>query len=179
MKSSVVLHMLSFIHIFLFTIYQSVYILANDKTSNFLKTIAAIALLATIFVGSSRTTYLPFLGSTVLPTSLLKDVSVSDVRAGDIVVKVPINAPDNTRVVYWASNSADVVFDTPSDAYDGFKNSGVALVNRGIATFYIQCPSSYKVPYATLSPHVHYRVSLPNGLLSIVKTVYVDCGKRQ
>lgn len=175
MKPHVLVNMLSFILIFVFTIYQSVYIIANERTSLFLKVIATCVLIATMFVGSLRTTYLPFLGRTVLPASLLKDVS--DAKAGDVVVKVPVDAPDGTRVVYWASKSADTVIETPYEAYAEFKNSGVALVKDKVATFYIECPSSYKVPYATLRPHVHYRVALPKGLLSVVKTVHVDCSK--
>lgn len=148
----------------------------NKKTSLLLKTAAVIVLVVTLVVGSIHTTYLPFLGRTVLPVSLLKDVS--DVKAGDVTVKVPINAPDNTRVVYWAAESNDTVMKSPSEAYAEFKNSGVALVKDKFATFYIECPASYKVPYTTLSSHVHYRVSEPKGVLGIVKTLYVDCNKK-
>lgn len=176
MKGDVVFYMISLVLIFLFTIYQSIYILMNEKTSLLLKTIAVIVLTLTVLVGSLHTTYLPFLGRTVLPVSLLKDVS--DVKAGDITVKVPVNAPDNTHVVYWAAKSNDSIVKTPSEAYAEFKNSGVALVKDKFATFHIECPASYKVPYTTLSPHVHYRIAQPNGLLGIVKTLHIDCDKK-
>ena len=145
----------------------------NNKTSPILKVFALIAFFCVVYLGMHRNTYLPFLGPTVLPSSLLKDIT--DTKMGDVHVKVPLDVPDNTKVVYWAATPSSKVLETPYEAYNDFSNMGVASVKNREATFHIECPASYKVPFTVLKPHVHYRIVYPNGLLGSVKTMFVNC----
>ena len=147
--------------------------MVNDKVSPVLKVIALIVFFCVVYLGMNRNTYLPFLGPTVVPPSLLKDVT--DTKMGDVHVKVPIEAPDTTRVIYWASTPSSKVFETPYEAYGNFSNIGVASVKNKEAIFHVECPSSYKVPFTVLRPHVHYRILYPNGIVGSVRTIYVNC----
>ena len=106
--------------------------------------------------------------------SAFKDLTPK--KKEDIAFKVDINAPDHTRVIYWASKSSPIVFSNPKDAYELSPNVGVAEVLNNVATFYTTCPSSYNVPMgAVIKPHIHYRVVKSTGLLGAVKTVKVKC----
>jgi uncharacterized membrane protein YuzA (DUF378 family) len=117
----------------------------------------------------SRNYYLPFLGDTVFP-------------CGSMIEKVPVNAntdvkvqvPPKTNVIYWASETHDEVMQNPWLAYDEFSNAGVVRSDvNGIAVLKFRKPSSYKVGYKTLEPHVHYRVCRHPGMLDAVQTVFM------
>lgn len=171
---SVKLHMLSIALVLFFAVYRAFYIILNDKTSTPLKVFAVIILICVFYLSVNYTTFLPFLGETAIPLSAFKDLTPK--KKEDIAFKVDISAPDNTRVIYWASKSSPIVFSNPRDAYEQSPNVGVAEVRNNVATFYTTCPSSYNVPMGVLlKPHIHYRVVKPNGLLGAVKTVKVKC----
>jgi energy-coupling factor transporter transmembrane protein EcfT len=171
----IVSRIVSIIVILLFALYQSVYIIANKYTSVFLKVVAFVVICAVVFIGVQRTTYLPFLGRMAIHQGVLK--SPTRKKEGDIEITVKIDAPDNTRVVYWASKPSTTPFKSPAEAYADSENVGVSVVKDKMATFFVTCPSSYKVQklMRTLRPHVHYRFAMSNGLISEVKTVDVKC----
>ena len=173
---SVYLHLISIVTVLLFATYEALYIMLNGRTSIFLKFVALVAIIAVGFLASQRATYLPFLGKSAVPASLLKDATVAS--KSDISVKVDVDFPDNTKVMYWASKPSANVVPTPTEAYANSTNAGIAVVKNSKTTFYIECPASYNVTLMTLKPHVHYRVVLPNGMLGEVQTMYVDCGKK-
>ena len=56
---------------------------------------------------------------------------------------------------------------------------GVSQVFDGKATLHFLCPSKYNVGSSvfkrTLEKHVHYRMAYPNGWLSDVQTLNVNC----
>ena len=171
---SVKLHMFTISLVLFFAVYQGFYVLLNDNTSSPLKVFAVIILLCVLYLSVNYTTFLPFLGETAIPLSAFKDLTPK--KKEDIVFKVDIVAPDNTRVIYWASKSSPLVFSNPKDAYEQSPNVGVAEVRNNVATFYTTCPSAYNVPMgALIKPHIHYRVVKSNGLLGAVKTVKVNC----
>jgi len=168
------LYMFFLLVIFAFALYQSIYILLNKNTSILLKVISVFVFVYVIYLGSYRNTYLPFLGPTVLPASLLKD-TVENPQA-NVHAKLFVDMPDNTKVIYWAAQPSKVVFKTPFEAYNDFANVGIANIKNKQATLHVQCPSSYIVPGGKqLTPHVHYRVVYPNGILGSVKTLFVQC----
>lgn len=161
--------------VFLFALFQSIMVLMSNP-SWAMKGIAAVILVTVIYLGSFRNTYLPFLGPTVLPQSLLKETSTV-AKTGATQVTLFANVPDDTKVLYWAAKSSkDIIFENPYLAYDSYTNAGIAVVKNKQANLVIDCPSSYKVPTGkTLSPHVHYRIVYPNGILGSVQTLYVNC----
>lgn len=161
--------------VLLFALFQSIVVLMREP-SWVMKGIAAIVLVTVIYLGSFRNTYLPFLGPTVLPQSLLKEPG-KVAKTGATHVTLFANVPDNTKVIYWAAKSSqDIIFEDPYVAYEDYTNAGVTLVKNKQANLIIDCPSSYKIPSGkTLSPHVHYRIVYPNGILGSVQTLYVKC----
>ena len=141
------------------TIYRVIYVLVG---------------LAALILMFNRNFYLPFLGETVLPQSLLnKD---NQIKNGTFSIKVKVDP--NVRVIYWASESTKDILPV-SLAYGEFLNSGITTSDKdGIANLVLRKPSSYSVKKGlfkkTLKPHIHYRYILPNGLMSEIKTKYVS-----
>ena len=123
---------------------------------------------AGILLSMERETWLPFLGTSVLPDSLipLKTPEKSD-------TKITLKTMPNAKIVYWASlpkgETPDVI-----TAYGDFSNSGVVVADSdGKAELPILTGSKYKVPSGRIiDRHIHYRiVGLPYGLMSKVKTI--------
>jgi hypothetical protein len=113
-------------------------------------------------------TFLPFLGKTVFPPSLLLLSEQAGTNATVIV-----NAPGAVKVAYWAAHADNgEVESDPMKAYDSYENIGVASVVDGKATLKLKCPTEYKVQKGMikLPRHVHYRLIYDNGVISEVFT---------
>lgn len=170
-KFNVYLHMTLYA-IFLITLlglgtYWIVY-----PSSMILKTIGLIYVVVSIMILVKRDTFLPFLGEMAFPKSLLKPTTPKDSNGS---VKVRLQVPNGTPVVYWASESSSTTFEDPWKAYQDYENAGVTLVQGGLAEFKFRYPASYYVPSGFLiKQHVHFRVMQSNGMLSNVKTVYLE-----
>ena len=118
-----------------------------------------------------RDTLLPFLGDTVMPLGIFKESYPENYE----VVKT-IKLKPNTKVIFWASEPSDKVFDNPWDAYGLNNNSGVTMSDKnGDAIIKVRNPSSYKKPYKLniLKPHIHYRYFKSNNMLSSIETLYL------
>lgn len=153
--------------------YNLVELLSNNlngllKTNYpFDKIIYIIVAICTILLASRRTTWLPFLGKSILPDSLvpLKTPAKSD-------MKVKIKTKPNAKIAYWAAlpkgDNPDVI-----TAYGDFSNSGVVMSDsNGIAELSVLSGSGYTVPSGRkLNRHVHYRVlGKPYGMMGRIKT---------
>jgi uncharacterized membrane protein YuzA (DUF378 family) len=133
------------------------------------KIIYVIVAICAILLASRRTTWLPFLGKSVLPDSLvqLKTPQKSD-------KKITIKTKPNSKIAYWAAlpkgDNPDVI-----TAYGDFSNSGVVMSDaNGVAELPILMGSAYTVPSGRKIPrHVHYRIlGLPYGMMGRIKTEY-------
>jgi uncharacterized membrane protein YuzA (DUF378 family) len=126
--------------------------------------------LCALYVMMKRETYLPFLGETVIPCSVLK---IQTPEHADTVVPVHGLEPE-ARVLYWASEPATDGLTRINDwrkAYLTFANAGVAVVDAdGHVELKIRRPQPYTVPIkGRLEAHVHWRVCGPNGFLGPVQ----------
>ena len=128
--------------------------------------------LAAVMMVFNRDTYLPFLGETVFPSSVLHDQTPAGATRTMVVKVKPL-----TKVVYWASepgngNNLDKkIFDL---AYGNYENAGVVQANnKGQAILKVREPQSYNVPFQTLTPHIHYRSVDSSGFLGPVKTKFL------
>lgn len=167
------LYMVMIAIILLFALQQSIYVLIDSK-SIFYKMIAFIVFISVVYLGFQRNTYLPFLGPSVVPHSLLKDPK--DFKKGALKTSLTLDVPNNTKIIYWASQPSKTVVEDPFKAYRDYGNAGIATVFDKKAELYVNCPSSYKVPGGrTLSPHIHYRAVYPNGMAGSVETVFIKC----
>lgn len=145
---------------------------ANVLSSQWARLAITIGLVGAVYLGLNRDFYLPFLGPTIVPTSLLKLGTPTDAT-----VSVSIDAPKNaTHVMYWAATPSTMPSDSAMAAYRGFRNAGVVEVAGGRATLRVACPGTYKVGWGRLLPrHLHYRFIFANGVSSAVKTAEVTC----
>ena len=134
--------------------------------------------IAAIYLASKKSFYLPFLGKTIMPPSILKNMD--NPRAN---IKIIVEAPHAESVIYWAANPLP---DNQKDgskyameAYKKYTNSGVAEVISGKAELRVSCPQKYWVNKwgikKILPKHVHYRLVYPSGWVSDVKTKKLFC----
>jgi len=130
--------------------------------------VAAIALLF------HRDTYLPFLGETVMPCSVLAEKTPD---GADTTVSV--NVEPGAKVLFWAAEPGTEPLEhvnTWQEAYLKFANAGVTTADsNGLATLRVRHPQPYTVPLkGTLQPHVHYRVCRGGGMMDPVQTTYLS-----
>jgi len=135
-----------------------------------------------LYLITKKQTLLPFLGESVLPSSVLAEKA--NILKSDNIVNLTIRAPNAEKVVWWAA-SPDVtneVISDPESAYQEYENSGVSNVPKdGIVRISFPCPKQYKVPKfggllgnKLLKKHLHYREA-KGGMLSEIKTIKLDC----
>lgn len=130
--------------------------------------------IAALFMIFRRDFYLPFLGESHAPCAALKDYTPPGATED-----VKIHVKPSTKVLYWGSEPSTKKMDGISDwrkAYMGFQNAGVTTSDiNGVATLRLRAPQPYTVPFKTqLESHVHYRECGPVGMLSPVKTVFLN-----
>ena len=141
--------------------------------SFFVKALGAVYVVGVIFLMSDRDVFLPFLGETVFPKGLLRP---QEPKEASQTVRVEMKGVvDGTPVIYWAAEPSERKVEDPWTAYSNYENAGVALVQLESVEFKVRSPASYFVPSGRLlKHHVHYRVLQTNGMLSSVKTVYIN-----
>ena len=136
------------------------------------KIIYILVALSAVKLMLDRDTWLPFLGKSVLPCSL---IPMREIK-GDTVVTV--NVKPNTRVAYWASlpQKSDVIPDVVT-AYGDYSNAGVVMSDAtGKAMLVINKGTDYDVRYRLFNKrikrHVHYRELCDTfGMVKPIKTV--------
>ena len=129
--------------------------------------------LAAVSIMFNRDTYLPFLGETVLPCTMIPE----RVPPG-ATKELRVPAPPGSKVLYWAAEPAMEELKQIPDwqqAYNKFENAGVATTDStGVAILKVRNPQPYLVPMkGRLEPHVHFRICDGTGMLGRVKTIFV------
>ena len=118
----------------------------------------------------NRDTYLPFLGESVFPSSILQEQTPSGATR-----TIRINTMPHTKVVYWASEPGDNISKKSfTVAYGKYENAGVTTSDAsGVAILKIREPQPYKILFVTLRPHVHYRIVKESGFLGPFRTYFL------
>lgn len=167
--------MVSIFVILLFSLCSSIFILAQKQTMTLVRFLALVVFVLTLWMMFRRDTYLPFLGSSVLPMTALVKESIPDGANKEVTISV--DAPDGTRLIYWGAQPSNKVQANPWVAYGDYSNTGVTTVKDGKATVRFYCPASYYVPSGTrLDRHLHYRLCCrKNVMLGPVQTVWIKC----
>ena len=126
-----------------------------------------------IFNIFNRDYYLPFLGDSAFPCGLFEEKVPNHAN-----IKVFVHTPPHSGVIYWAAETNNNIIQNPSLAYGSYTNVGITKSDgKGLTILKIRRPTSYKTPFGKiLKPHVHYRVCTNNGMLSSVKTVFINSG---
>lgn len=132
---------------------------------------------AALLVAFRRDTYLPFLGETVMPCSLVADRTPEH---ADTEVRLSSLEP-GAKLLFWATEPATEGLGRIKDwrqAYLDFANAGVTTADAaGHAILRIRKPQPYTVPMkGLLEAHVHWRVCGGDGLLGPVRTTTITGG---
>ena len=125
--------------------------LINFKFEKYMYIIGGIC---TIIFILNKHNWLPFLGSSVLPSSLVP------LKTNNGDTKVTISVPSNTKIAYWSSKPSNKELPNVDEAYDDYSNSGVVMSdNNGKATLIFNKGTNYVVPSGrVIEKHVHYRI---------------------
>jgi uncharacterized membrane protein YuzA (DUF378 family) len=132
------------------------------------KAIYILVALCGISLASRRTTWLPFLGKTILPGNLVTKQTPAKANK-----KILIKVRPNAKVAYWAATGKDKKDQDVFDAYNNHSNSGVVIAdNKGNAELPIIEGEGYRVPTGKRIPrHIHYRI-IGNSMMDRVRTFY-------
>jgi hypothetical protein len=137
------------------------------------------SILAIVYLATRRNTFLPFLGRTIVPPTILKDPTHPPSADIEVDIRAP---PGATHIAYWAANppvkhnETERPYPHPIQAYAKYGNSGIAKVKpNGIATLRIKCPGKYWVRGKKLPKHVHWRAMFQSGILGRVNKADVIC----
>lgn len=145
----------------------------NKILGSYDKCFYVLSFISALYIMCDRDTYLPFLGRSIIPCSVLKDSIPSGATK---IINVDIKKP-NTKVLFWAAESLkdSSVINNYIDAYNDFSNSGVATSDaNGIVKLSVRDPQSYTVPFkGLLQPHIHFRICDGLGTLGRVKTIFL------
>jgi len=130
--------------------------------------------LSAAYIAFNRDTYLPFLGETVMPCG-----AIADKTPPGATKELRVQVPPGSKVLFWAAEPGMEDLKQIKDwqhAYTKFENAGVTTAGEdGIAVLKVRSPQPYTVPFkGRLEPHVHFRICSSSGMLSRVKTVYVQ-----
>lgn len=133
--------------------------------------------LAALLIAFNRDTYLPFLGETVMPCSIIPEQIP---KGAD--TSLTVNVTPGSTVLYWAAEPETEGLKKIGDwrkAYLKFMNAGVVKANaQGEAVLLARAPQPYTVPWkGRLEPHIHFRVCGGDGMLGRIKTVFVADGR--
>lgn len=136
--------------------------------------LAVLIALAALYIGTQRDSYLPFLGETIVPCSILQDKVPEHADVETILTDLKPGA----KVIFWAAEPATERLGGINDwrrAYLELANAGVATVcPAGKAVLRIRKPQPYTVPLmGRLESHVHWRVCQDGGGLGPVRTTAV------
>jgi uncharacterized membrane protein YuzA (DUF378 family) len=126
-----------------------------------------------LLIFQQRQMFLSFLNETVMPPTVFRSQAPLFSNS-----KLSVNAPGGYMVVYWAANPAKKYFDNINswqEAYDGYKNTGIADVVNDKAELVFSIPVRYKVntifKNKLLDRHIHYRILYSNGVMSKIFTI--------
>jgi uncharacterized membrane protein YuzA (DUF378 family) len=147
---------------------------ASSIIPRFLYVVVGVSALALAF---HRDTYLPFLGQTVIPSSLIPERIP---EGADTTVEVKVRP--RAKVLYWAAEPETEGLKKINDwrgAYLEYMNAGVTIAdNDGNAKLLLKNPQPYTVPWkGRLEPHVHFRICGENGIMERIETVYMADGR--
>jgi uncharacterized protein len=132
--------------------------------------------IAALAVACQRDTYLPFLGETLIPCSVLQDRTPPGAT-----VTIEVEAEPGKKVLYWAAEPETERLENINDwrkAYLSYENAGVVTADsQGRAALKVRKPQPYLVPWkGQLEPHIHFRICGDRGFLGRVKTVFLSDG---
>jgi uncharacterized membrane protein YuzA (DUF378 family) len=127
--------------------------------------------MASIILLFRRSTWLPFLGQTVVPPAL---IPISTNLTGNTTIEIDVKP--KTKIMYWVSKHS--TSNKPVDvmkAYDNYSNSGVVLSDiNGKAQLTFDTPNGYTIGGRFIHPHVHYReLNEQHAMIGPVKTYYL------
>jgi hypothetical protein len=141
-----------------------------NKQINVERSLYLIGGICTIIFLMNKHSWLPFLGSSVLPNELVP------LKTIDGNTKITISVSPNTKVAYWSAKPTEKQLPNVQEAYDDYSNSGVVISDAdGKAVLIFNKGSGYTVPSGRfIESHVHYR-ELGNewGMMGPVQTVYL------
>jgi hypothetical protein len=136
-----------------------------------------VIIVAALYIGFKRDTYLPFLGETIVPGGALAEKTPQNANEQVTITTIP-----GAKVLYWAAEPNPTQGkEVPNwdEAYTEFENSGVAIADgAGNAILRFRGPpQSYKVPImGKLESHVHFRICDKTGVMGRVQTKMIKNG---
>jgi len=138
---------------------------------NVSKLIYLLSGIAILLLAIKKHTWLPFLGQTVIPATLIPETK----NVGDTSIKIKVTP--NTKVAYWSSLPSTTKNPSVDIAYGNYSNAGVSKSdNNGFVTLTFNKGTNYIVPSGkNIKPHIHYReLNTKYSMIGPVKTIFLN-----
>ena len=169
------LHLFAAIVVVVTTLVVSIKGMTSTQSTAGKVLLSLLVTVCALYLGFQRSTYLPFLGETVMPCSLLKEQTP---ESANYTKRVTIHGVGR-KVLFWAAEPSTEYLEKLNDwrkAYLGFHNAGVTIIREDDTVILkVRKPQPYTVPVkGRLEAHIHYRVCGDNGFLGPVQTVFLD-----
>lgn len=150
-----------------FNVFDNIDSLIGNYFSKFIYFITGICI---VLLGMKIQTWLPFLGDTVLPFTLIPETT----NVGDTTIKIKISP--NTKVAYWTSLPSTNEKPPVVKAYGDYSNAGVSKSDKdGYATLTFNKGTGYIVPSGKfIKPHIHYReLNGEYSMIGPIETIFI------
>jgi len=169
------LHLLAAVVVVVTSLVISIKGITSNQSTAGKILLSLLVTVCALYLAFQKSTYLPFLGETVMPCSLLQEQTPDQ---ANYEKRVTIQGAGR-KVLFWASEPDTEHLEKLNDwrkAYLGFHNAGVTVITADdIAILKVRKPQPYTVPVkGRLEAHIHYRVCGDNGFLGPVQTVFLD-----
>ncbi len=148
-----------------FNVFNKIDSLVGDYFSKVIYFITGISI---VLLGMEIQTFLPFLGETVFPFTLIPETK----NVGDTTITIKVTP--NTKVAYWSSLPSTDENPPVVKAYGDYSNAGVSTSDKdGHAILTFNKGTGYTVPSGKfIKPHIHYReLNGEYSMIGPVKTV--------
>ena len=143
--------------------------------SDYVRWLYIVIDIAAVYIAKDRNTYLPFLGQTALPCSVMPKQGLVQPTH-----KLSLTTKPNTKIVYWAAKLGQDYTQHAMQAYEvpnlEVPNSGVAMSDKtGKAELRFKDPQGYYVDHWGIKKyiprHIHYRECQGNLMVGPVQTI--------
>ena len=128
-KNEIYIHMIIILITFLYTLVIATYILFNDEYNIFMRIISIFIIAIIIFLASKKETFLPFLGLTFIPNTLLCEPKFPNGANLNYTLDMH-DYEDGTKIIYWAANKDTDSLKIIDDPFNAYKNLADANIKK-------------------------------------------------
>lgn len=174
------INFISIILVLLLTITYAFYIVSYENTYIIIRFFAFVILIAAIYLALNKNTYIPHIGHTIIPFSLLSDEKIPINSNKTHIISLSGIDNDN-RIIYWEINEKDLAnfnnYFNIFDNYINYSNAGISIIRNEKTAIYLNCSNENNIiNNNSIKKHIYYRIiNKKTSILSPINYLYIEC----